>query len=66
MPGFTPINSRKLPVIVGLLGMSGFTVVAALASSNRIAVACIALSLMFGACASGMSWALSSVAAPPT
>ena len=62
--GFTPINSRKLPVIVGLLGMSGFTVVAALAASNTVAVACISLSLMFGACASGMSWALASVAAP--
>lgn len=62
--GFSPINSRKLPVIVGLLGMAAFTVVAAETPSNTIAVACISAALMFGACASGMSWALASVAAP--
>ena len=62
--GFTPVNSRKVPVIIGLLGMAGFTVVAAETPSNTIAVACISAALMFGACASGMSWALASVAAP--
>jgi cyanate permease len=39
-------------------------VVAAETPSNTIAVACISAALMFGACASGMSWALASVAAP--
>jgi sugar phosphate permease len=62
--GFSPINSRKIPVIVGLLGMAGFTIVAAETPSNTIAVACISAALMFGACSSGMSWALASVAAP--
>jgi MFS family permease len=62
--GFTPINSRKIPVIVGLLGMVAFTVVAAEAASDVLAVAAISAALMFGASASGMSWALSSVAAP--
>ncbi|HJS87876.1 MAG TPA: MFS transporter [Acetobacteraceae bacterium] len=62
--GFSPVNSRKVPVIVGLLGMAGFTVVAAETPSNMVAVACISAALMFGACASGMSWALASVAAP--
>ncbi|MBV8704845.1 MAG: MFS transporter [Acetobacteraceae bacterium] len=62
--GFTPINSRKAPVIIGLLGMAGFTVVAAETPSNTVAVACVSAALMFGACASGMSWALASVAAP--
>ena len=36
---FPPVNSRKIPVIVGLLGMVGFTVVAAETSSDFIAVA---------------------------
>lgn len=62
--GFSPVNSRKLPVIVGLLGMAGFTVVAAEAASDTVAVAAISAALMFGACASGMSWALASIAAP--
>jgi sugar phosphate permease len=62
--GFSPINSRKIPVIVGLLGMVGFTVVAAETPSDFFAVGAISAALMFGASASGMSWALSSVAAP--
>ena len=62
--GFSPVNSRKLPVVVGLIGMAAFTVVAAEAASDVLAVACISAALMFGACASGMSWALSSVVAP--
>ncbi len=62
--GFSPVNSRKIPVIAGLLGMVGFTVVAAESSSDFVAVAAISGALMFGASASGMSWALSSVAAP--
>jgi sugar phosphate permease len=62
--GFSPVNSRKIPVIVGLLGMVAFTVVAAEAESDFLAVAAISAALMFGASASGMSWALASVAAP--
>jgi sugar phosphate permease len=62
--GFSPINSRKIPVIVGLLGMVSFTVVAAETPSDLMAVAAISAALMFGASASGMSWALASVAAP--
>jgi MFS transporter, ACS family, L-galactonate transporter len=62
--GFSPVNSRKIPVITGLLGMVAFTVVAAEAESDVLAVAAISAALMFGAAASGMSWALASVAAP--
>ena len=62
--GFSPINSRKIPVILGLLGMVGFTVIAAETPSDSLAVAAISGALLFGAAASGMSWALSSVAAP--
>jgi cyanate permease len=62
--GFSPINSRKIPVIIGLLGMVLFTVIAAETPSDTAAVASISAALMFGASASGMSWALASVAAP--
>ncbi len=62
--GFSPVNSRKAPVIIGLFGMVVFTVVAAVTPSDVLAVAAISAALMFGAAASGMSWALSSVAAP--
>jgi sugar phosphate permease len=62
--GFSPVNSRKMPVIIGLLGMVVFTVVAAETPSDTLAVAAISAALMFGASASGMSWALASVAAP--
>ena len=62
--GFSPVNSRKIPVVIGLLGMVAFTVVAAEAESDFLAVAAISGALMFGASASGMSWALASVAAP--
>jgi sugar phosphate permease len=62
--GFSPVNSRKIPVLVGLMGMVVFTVVAAETPSDTAAVASISAALMFGASASGMSWALASVAAP--
>jgi sugar phosphate permease len=62
--GVSPINSRKIPVIAGLLGMVVFTVVAAETPSDVLAVSAISAALMFGAAASGMSWALSSVAVP--
>ena len=62
--GFSPVNSRKIPVIIGLLGMVSFTVIAAETSSDVLAVGAISAALMFGASASGMSWALASVAAP--
>ena len=62
--GWSPVNSRKLPVIIGLLGMVVFTVVAAETPSDTLAVAAISAALMFGASAGGMSCALTSVAAP--
>ena len=62
--GFSPISSRKIPVIVGVLGMVAFTVVAAETADNFAAVAAVSAAVMFGAAASGMSWAMASVAAP--
>jgi MFS family permease len=62
--GLSPINSRKVPVIVGLFGMAVFTFLAAETPSNVIAIACISGAVFCAGGASGMSWALASVAAP--
>ena len=62
--GFSPINSRKIPVIVGLIGTALFTVITAEAASDTVAIMCISVALMCGGCSSGMSWATASVAAP--
>ena len=40
--GISPINSRKLPIAAGLIGMATFTVPAALTDNGNVAVACIA------------------------
>jgi sugar phosphate permease len=62
--GLSPINSRKVPIIVGMIGMATFTVVAALAPSNTVAVVCIAVSMFLGNMAGATIWALAVVAAP--
>jgi MFS family permease len=62
--GFSPVNSRKLPIVCGLLGMAVFTYIAAETDSNVIAVACISAAVFCNGGASGMSWSLASVAAP--
>jgi cyanate permease len=62
--GFSPVNSRKLPIICGLIGMALFTFIAAEAQSNFVAVACISLAVFCNGGSSGMSWSLASVAAP--
>jgi MFS family permease len=62
--GFSPVNSRKLPIICGLIGMAVFTFLAAEAQSNFVAVACISLAVFCNGGSSGMSWSLASVAAP--
>jgi MFS family permease len=62
--GFSPVNSRKLPIILGLLGMAISTAIAAETSSNFIAVAAISVAVFCNGGASGQSWSLASVAAP--
>ncbi len=62
--GVSPINSCKIPVVIGLSGMAGFTIVAALTPSTFVAVAAISVALAFNGMAGAMCWALASVAAP--
>ena len=62
--GFSPVNSRKIPVIAGLFGMALFTYIAAEASSNFVAVAAISGAVFCNGGSSGQSWSMASVAAP--
>ena len=62
--GLSPINSRKVPIIAGMIGMASFTVLAALADSNVLAVACITAAMFLGNMAGATIWALAVVAAP--
>jgi MFS family permease len=62
--GVSPVNSCKVPVVIGLTGMAGFTIVAALTPSTFVAVAAISTALLFNGMAGAMCWALASVIAP--
>jgi MFS family permease len=62
--GYSPVNSRKLPLVAGLIGVALFTIGAAEVTSNVLAVGCITLAMMCGAMCSGLYWALASAIAP--
>ncbi|MFL5252704.1 MAG: MFS transporter [Rhodopila sp.] len=62
--GFSLVNSRKLPLVAGLVGVAVFTLGAAEVSSNTLAVVCITLAMMSGSMCAGLYWALASVIAP--
>ena len=63
--GMSPINSCRLPVVVGLLAAAACTALAAKAPSDVVAVAAISATLFFAACATGQSWGIVAVMAPP-
>ncbi len=62
--GWTPINSRKLPLCLGMLGVATFIVAAAVVPSNALAVGCLSLVMFCGTIATTNAWALVSVVAP--
>jgi MFS family permease len=62
--GVSPINSRKYPMSLSLLGMAGFTVLAAMADSNVLAITYISAAMFLGYVSSSTAWAMASVAAP--
>jgi sugar phosphate permease len=63
--GQTALNSRKIPAALALVGTAGFTIAAAYAQSNVLAIACISAAIFLLYVTSTCSWALSSVAVPP-
>jgi MFS family permease len=62
--GLSPINSRRYPMALSLLGMAACTVAAALVESNTLAVVLISAAMFLGYVASSSAWAMASVAAP--
>lgn len=62
--GVSPINSCKIPVVIGVGGMAAFTIVTALTPSTLVAVIAVSAALAFNGMAGAMCWALASVAAP--
>jgi len=64
--GFTPMMSRKIPIICGLFGMAIFTIPAAFTDSWQLALTFICLAVFCGNVSSACSWALVTAAAPPT
>jgi sugar phosphate permease len=62
--GVSPVNSRRYPAAIALVGTAGCTVAAAFVSSNAMAIAFISASLFLVYVTSTCAWALSSVAAP--
>jgi MFS family permease len=64
--GMSPIASRKLLTVIGVVVMSLATLVAAETASNFIAVASISVAVFFGFSSSGTSWSLANACAPPS
>jgi MFS family permease len=62
--GISPVNSCKTTVVIGLLGLAGFTVMAALASDIVVVMVSLSAALLFNGIAGAMCWALLSVIAP--
>lgn len=60
--GFTPINSRKVPMVVSLVGTAVFTFLTAVAPTITIAVICISLSMFLTYVSIASAWATASVA----
>jgi len=63
--GVSPLNSRKIPIIGGLLAMAIATVPAALVKDNNLAIALISIAVFFGSMSQPAQWALVSLVAPP-
>ena len=59
------VVSRKIPVVIAMLGMAAFTVPAALVQDNTLALACISVVVFLANAASVCSWTLVSAVAPP-
>ena len=62
----SPVAGRRNAVVVATLGMVAFTIPAALADSNVVAVACISIVIFLANASSASAWSLATVAAPPS
>jgi MFS family permease len=63
--GFTPLNSRKIPIICGLLGTAALTIATAYATSEATVMTYVSLAYLLSGVASASIWAIVTAAAPP-
>lgn len=63
--GLSPIASRKLPLVAGLVGVAAFTVAGALTESTASAIVLLSCALFCVNVASTCAWALAATVAPP-
>jgi MFS family permease len=62
--GFSPMNSRKYPMVASLVGIAIFTALTAVAPSNTLALVFISCAMFMAYVSSTTAWATASVAAP--
>lgn len=62
--GVSPLNSRKAPIVISLIGMSLCTVYAALTPSTTMAVSAISVAMFLGYICSANAWGLASIISP--
>ena len=63
--GFTPLNSRKIPIICGLLGTAALTIATAYATNEAAVMSYVSLAYLLSGVASASVWAIVTAAAPP-
>jgi MFS family permease len=62
--GFSPLNSRKLPIAAALVGVAVFTVAAAYATTSVAALTFLSAAVFFSGMAGATIWALVTAATP--
>jgi sugar phosphate permease len=62
----SPVTGRRNAVVITMLGMVAFTIPAALAESNVVAIACISVVIFLANASSACAWSLATVVAPPS
>jgi MFS family permease len=62
--GFTPLNSRKLPIIGGIVAMAGCTFLTAYATNFTLVMVFVSAAVFFSTITSGTIWAIVTAAAP--
>ena len=63
--GVTPLNSRKIPIVGGILGTATCTILAAYSGGLTSAMIFISAAVFFSTVTTGTVWALVTAAAPP-
>ena len=63
--GLSPLASRKVPLVFGMVGMAAVTVATGFATSNGVVIGYISIEYFLGGLSSAAIWALVTASAPP-